>query len=81
MTGGNVGIGKETCKQLLLKGCTVWLSARSRSKAEAAINELKEETGKEALFLELELSDLKAVKESAEKFKRPVLSIVTPLCR
>ncbi|KAH7879400.1 NAD(P)-binding protein [Lentinula edodes] len=70
VTGGNVGIGKETCKQLLIKGCTVWLAARSQSKAEQAIAELKEETGKEALFLELDLSDLKAVKESAEKFKR-----------
>ena len=63
-------MGKETCKQLLLKGCTVWLAARSKSKGEEAIAELKKETGKEALFLSLDLSDLKAVKESAEKFKR-----------
>ncbi|KAJ3997375.1 NAD(P)-binding protein [Lentinula boryana] len=69
VTGGNVGLGKETCKHLLIKGCTVWLAARSKSKAEQAIADLKKETGKEALFLELNLSDLKAVKESAEKFK------------
>ncbi|KAF9059576.1 NAD(P)-binding protein [Rhodocollybia butyracea] len=77
---GNVGIGKETCKQLLLKGGTVWLSARSRSKAEEAINELKKETGKAALFLGLELSDLNAVKESAERFKSQASALHILIC-
>lgn len=69
-TGGNVGLGRETCKELLLKCCTVWLAACSQSKAEETIAELKNETGKEALFLSLDLSDLKNVKEAAENFKR-----------
>ncbi|KIK64217.1 hypothetical protein GYMLUDRAFT_259214 [Collybiopsis luxurians FD-317 M1] len=80
VTGGNVGLGKETCKQLLLKGCTVWLAARSKSKGEEAIAELKEETGKEALFLSLDLSDLKAVKESTEKFKSQSTALHILVC-
>ena len=70
VVGGNVGLGKETCKQLLIKGCDVWLAARSKAKAEPVIAELKEATGKEAYFLELDLSDLDAIKEAAEKFLR-----------
>ncbi|KAJ3981544.1 NAD(P)-binding protein [Lentinula detonsa] len=80
VTGGNVGLGKATCKQLLLKGCTVWLASRSKSKAEAAIAELKEETGKEPLFLALDLNDLQAVKESAENFKRRSTALHILIC-
>ncbi|KAE9390057.1 NAD(P)-binding protein [Gymnopus androsaceus JB14] len=80
VTGGNIGLGNETCKELLLKGCTVWLAARSQSKAEEAIAELKKETGKEALYLSLDLSDLKAVKESAENFKRQSTALHILIC-
>ncbi|KAJ3519276.1 hypothetical protein NM688_g9322 [Phlebia brevispora] len=69
VTGGNTGIGKETCKQLLKHGATVYLAARSQSKAEKAIEDLQKETGKEARFLQLDLGDLSAVKQSAEEFK------------
>ncbi|KZW01101.1 NAD(P)-binding protein [Exidia glandulosa HHB12029] len=68
VTGANVGIGKETAKALLAHGAKVYVAARSKSKAEAAIADLKAETGKEAYFLELDLSDLVAVKRSAEVF-------------
>ncbi|KAJ4493681.1 NAD(P)-binding protein [Lentinula edodes] len=80
VTGGNVGIGKATCKHLLLKGCTVWLAARSKAKAEEAIAELKEETGQEALFLALDLNDLRAVKESAENFKSQSTALHILIC-
>lgn len=70
VTGGNTGIGKETCNQLLKKGATVYLAARSRSKAEQAIKDLETQTGKIAHFLQLDLADLDAVKRSAEEFKR-----------
>ncbi|EIN04707.1 NAD(P)-binding protein [Punctularia strigosozonata HHB-11173 SS5] len=68
VTGGNVGIGKETVKALLQHNAKVYLAARSESKAKEAIRDLREETGKEAIFLKLDLSDLKAVKASAEEF-------------
>ncbi|KZW01088.1 NAD(P)-binding protein [Exidia glandulosa HHB12029] len=75
VTGANVGIGKETAKQLLAR---VYIAARSKSKAETAIAELKAETGKEALFLELDLGDLVAIKRSAQAFlaAEPSLNIL-----
>ncbi|KZW00579.1 NAD(P)-binding protein [Exidia glandulosa HHB12029] len=78
VTGANVGIGKETAKELLVHGAKVYVAARSRTKAEAAIADLKGETGKDALFLELDLSDLVAVKRAAETFsaQEPKLNIL-----
>jgi retinol dehydrogenase-12 len=75
VTGGNAGIGKETCKQLLLKNAKVYLAARSESKAQAALEELEKETGKKSIFLKLDLSDLDATKKSAQEF----LEYVSPL--
>jgi len=80
VTGGNVGLGKDTCRHLLTKGCTVWLAARSQSKAQDAIAELKKETGKEALFLALDLNDLKAVQASADKFKSQSTALHILVC-
>ncbi|PCH33230.1 NAD(P)-binding protein [Wolfiporia cocos MD-104 SS10] len=68
VTGGNVGIGRETVKALLKHNAKVYMASRSREKAEAAIQQLKQQTGKEAIFLELDLSDLSSVKRSAEEF-------------
>ncbi|KAL1728524.1 hypothetical protein EV714DRAFT_252777 [Schizophyllum commune] len=68
VTGGNTGIGKETVRALLEHNATVYLAARNADKANAAIAELKEATGKEARFLKLDLSDLHAIKAAAEEF-------------
>ena len=57
---------------LLAHNAKVYIAARSQGKAEEAIKELKEETGKEGIFLKLDLSDLKAVKAAAEEFNRCV---------
>jgi len=57
---------------LLAHNAKVYIAARSQAKAEEAIKELKEDTGKEAIFLKLDLSDLKAVKAAAEEFQRCV---------
>ena len=70
VTGGNTGIGYETIKALLPKNATVYMASRSRQKAEEAIERLKKETGKEAKFLELDLADLKKVKQAAQDFLR-----------
>lgn len=69
VTGANAGVGKETAKALLAHNAKVYIAARSQAKAEEAIKELKEDTGKEAIFLKLDLSDLKAVKAAAEEFQ------------
>ncbi|TBU37636.1 NAD(P)-binding protein [Dichomitus squalens] len=68
VTGGNTGLGYETVKALLQHNAKVYLAARSKEKAEKAISSLKEATGKEAIFHELDLSDLAAVKKSAGHF-------------
>jgi NAD(P)-dependent dehydrogenase (short-subunit alcohol dehydrogenase family) len=55
--------------QALLKhNAKVYLAARTATKANAAIADLKNETGKEAIFLQLDLADLTAVRKSAEEF-------------
>ena len=53
---------------LLLKGAKVYIAARSAEKAQVAINELKQATGKDAYFLKLDLADLDSVKAAAEGF-------------
>ncbi|KAF7789133.1 hypothetical protein EIP86_000068 [Pleurotus ostreatoroseus] len=68
VTGGNTGIGKETIKALLQHNAKVYLAARSKEKAEAAIADLKDTTGKEAIWLELDLANLASVRRAAEEF-------------
>ncbi|KAK4700611.1 hypothetical protein P7C70_g5631, partial [Phenoliferia sp. Uapishka_3] len=71
VTGGNAGIGFETCRQLLLHDAKVYLGARSSAKANAAIDTLKNQTGKDDIhFLELDLGDLRGVRAAADTFLR-----------
>ncbi|KAG8739317.1 hypothetical protein FRC12_016364 [Ceratobasidium sp. 428] len=70
VTGGNAGVGRETCKALLNKNAKVYLAARSKTKADEAIDWLRQETGgKEPIFLELDLASLNSIRKSAEEFK------------
>ena len=46
------------------------MASRSKERADAAIKELQQQTGKEAIFLELELSNLASVRKAAEEFMR-----------
>ncbi|KAH9932808.1 NAD(P)-binding protein [Epithele typhae] len=66
--GGNAGIGYETCKSLLAHNARVYLATRSRFKAEGAIASLKAATGREAVFLELDLASLVSVRRAADEF-------------
>ncbi|KAJ6529842.1 NAD(P)-binding protein [Mycena capillaripes] len=68
VTGGNTGIGYETVKQLLLKNAKVYLGARSPEKAAAAIKRLEDETKNAAIFLHLDLADLRSVRKAADTF-------------
>ena len=60
---------------MLAHNAKVYIAVRNEEKAKSAITELKEQTGKEAIFLKLDLADLKSVKSSAEEFIRYVWSI------
>ncbi|KAF7309833.1 hypothetical protein MIND_00355200 [Mycena indigotica] len=78
VTGGNSGVGKETVRVLLNHGAKVYMASRSQEKAESAIVDLKQLTGKEAIFLKLDLGDLKSVKVAAEELqsKEPQLHVL-----
>jgi retinol dehydrogenase-12 len=59
----------------LTHNAKVYVASRSQEKAEVAIKDLKDSTGKEALFLKLDLADLKSVKASAEEYLRFVCPV------
>lgn len=59
----------------------VYLAARSKKKADAAIRELKEATGKDAIFLPLDLGNLASVRESAKEFLRYIFHPSFKECR
>ncbi|TFY74619.1 hypothetical protein EWM64_g9393 [Hericium alpestre] len=68
VTGGATGVGKETVMALLTHNAKVYIATRNEQKANAAIEQLKESTGKEASFLHLDLADLASVKKSTQEF-------------
>ncbi|KJA17447.1 hypothetical protein HYPSUDRAFT_206169 [Hypholoma sublateritium FD-334 SS-4] len=68
VTGSNTGVGKATVKALLEKNAKVYMACRNQLKAAEAILELQKQTGREATFLQLDLSDLHSVKAAAEEF-------------
>ena len=50
VTGGNRGLGFETCRQLAKSGYTVLLTARDTVKGNLAANELADKEGLEVIF-------------------------------
>ncbi|KAH8813714.1 hypothetical protein DL96DRAFT_1625197 [Flagelloscypha sp. PMI_526] len=69
VTGANSGIGYETAKNLLNNGAKVYITARGSVKGQDTLKRLEKDTGKQAIFLDLDLSDLASVKRAAEEFK------------
>jgi retinol dehydrogenase-12 len=55
---------------LLEKNAKVYIATRNKSRAEAAIAEMKQATGYEAHFLECDLADLASVRRAAATFMR-----------
>ncbi|KAL3260167.1 NAD(P)-binding protein [Aspergillus welwitschiae] len=73
VTGATSGVGFNTASILYSKNATVYIAARSADKARTAINEIQ--TSAEGAhsrgrlsFLQLDLSNLASIKESANKF-------------
>lgn len=71
VTGSNTGIGKELARMLYGRNAKVYIAARSKEKADRAIQAIERaaptSTGALA-FLHLDLSDLDKVKTSAQSF-------------
>jgi retinol dehydrogenase-12 len=58
----------DNVQALLQRNAKVYIAARNAEKAKQAVEDLKKETGKEALVLQLDLSDLHSIKAAAEEF-------------
>ncbi|KAG1844674.1 hypothetical protein F4604DRAFT_1688990, partial [Suillus subluteus] len=61
---------------LLTKNTKVYIACRDKTKGEDAIRDLKESTGKEVCFLQLNLANLKSIKASEKSFCEPVLDVL-----
>ncbi|UKZ76229.1 hypothetical protein TrVFT333_003926 [Trichoderma virens FT-333] len=70
VTGGNAGIGKETVIGLAARGAKVYMGARSKDKATAAIREIQEQLPSANIhFLDLDLSNFQSVIAAAKKIR------------
>ncbi|MBI3202786.1 MAG: SDR family oxidoreductase [Myxococcales bacterium] len=68
VTGANTGIGKETVRGLAARGGRVVLCCRSREKTLPVIDELRSQTGNDALsFVPLDLEELASVRRAAQQ--------------
>ena len=66
---GNNGLGLETCRQLAKHNANIYLAARTSSKAESAIADIKGTAPNANItFLELDLASLESVKRAADTF-------------
>ncbi|XP_070835943.1 dehydrogenase/reductase SDR family member 13-like [Chaetodon trifascialis] len=71
VTGANTGIGKTTAMDLARRGARVIMACRDRRRAEAAIQEIVQETGNgQVIFMQLDLASLQSVRSFAEDFLR-----------
>ncbi|EGR49142.1 uncharacterized protein TRIREDRAFT_60739 [Trichoderma reesei QM6a] len=70
VTGGNAGIGKQTVIGLATRGAKVYMGARSKGKALAAIHEIQEKhSSADIHFLELDLSSFQSVIAAANRLR------------
>jgi NAD(P)-dependent dehydrogenase (short-subunit alcohol dehydrogenase family) len=79
ITGANIGLGKETARQLALRKETkkVILFCRNQAKAEAAKKDLEEQTGKKIFEIIIgDVSDADSVRRAVEKIKEPIDAII-----
>jgi NAD(P)-dependent dehydrogenase (short-subunit alcohol dehydrogenase family) len=61
VTGGNRGLGYETCRQLAQLGLTVLLGARDLTKGKSAAYQLNEKEGLDVMFYQLDVSDTNSI--------------------
>lgn len=68
VTGANSGIGKETAKELAIRGAKVILACRDQARGEEAAKDL-EQFGK-VIFRKLDLASFKSVAEFAKRIRK-----------
>jgi len=70
VTGGNIGLGKQSVLELLRHSpAQVWLAARNLDKAKAAADEIKQHVPDAAIkLLELDLTSFESVQKAAKTF-------------
>jgi NAD(P)-dependent dehydrogenase (short-subunit alcohol dehydrogenase family) len=61
VTGGNRGLGYESCRQLAQLGLTVLLGARDLTKGKSAAYQLNEKEGLDVMFYQLDVSDTNSI--------------------
>lgn len=79
ITGANIGLGKETARQLAMKSETkrVILFCRNRARAEAAKKDLEEKTGKKIFEIVIgDVMDATSVRKAVEEIKEPIDAVV-----
>lgn len=76
VTGGSSGIGKVTCHELAAKGCHVIVAARNKEKTDPIIADIIAKTSNPKVeFMEIQLDDLKSVKDFAFAFLKRKLRL------
>jgi len=69
ITGGNVGLGYETAKDLATRGATIILACRNWDATSGPMITLRRATGNNDIhFIKLDLSSLKSIQEFSEQF-------------
>src|SRR6187402_1702644 len=79
ITGANIGLGKETARQLALRKETkkIILFCRNQAKAEIAKKDLEEQTGKKIFEIIIgDVSDANSVRKAVEKIKEPIDAVI-----
>ncbi|XP_077397041.1 dehydrogenase/reductase SDR family member 13-like isoform X2 [Festucalex cinctus] len=67
VTGGNTGIGKATALELAKRGARVILACRNKKKAEAAVFDIRQESGNnQVVFMQLDLASFQSVRSFAQ---------------
>ena len=73
ITGGNSGIGLETCVGLASAGARIVMGCRNTAKAEAAVDDVRRRSGNDAVeSRQLDLADLRSVEAFAAAPHDPV---------
>ena len=72
VTGGNSGIGKALCQQLVERGCYVFLGARSEAKGQDAVADIAKATGKsdQISAVLIDVTDEATIKTAAETIQK-----------